>query len=247
MSKLNGRTVMNTASKLKLVLMSASFALAVAATATSFADQHEHFDRDRGADHGGHVVFDQRYNHGHYYPRHGEVVAELPGGYRTFYHGGHPFFFVGGVWYAPGPAGFIVTVPPVGLVVSVLPPFATTVWIGGAPYYYANDVYYQWQPGVNSYEVVAPPPGADQPGAPPAAPTAGQAPGDDFFVYPKNGQTQEQQSQDRYECHAWASNQTGFDPTKPGGGVAPDQNGAKRDQYRRAMTACLDARGYTVQ
>jgi len=234
---------MNSASKLKLVWMSASFALAVAGTATSFADQHAHFDHDRG----GHVVFDERYQHGHYYPRHGEVVRELPVGYRTFYHGGHPFFFVGGVWYAPGPAGFIVTVPPVGLVVSVLPPFATTVWIGGVPYYYANDVYYQWQPGVNSYEVVAPPPGADQPGAPPSAPNAGQAPGDDFFVYPKNGQSPEQQSQDRYECHAWASNQTGFDPTKPGGGVSPDQNGAKRDQYRRAMTACLDARGYTVQ
>lgn len=232
---------MNTAPKLKLVLMSASVALGLAAAATSFA-QHERFDRDRG----GHVVFDDRYHHGRYYPRRGEFVRELPPGYRAYYHEGHPFFFVGGVWYAPGPGGFIVTVPPPGLVVSVLPPFATTVWLGGVPYYYANDVYYQWQPGMNSYEVVAPPPGADQPGAPPAAP-ASQAPGNDFFIYPKNGQSQEQQSQDRYECHSWASNQTGFDPTKPGGGVPPEQNGAKHDQYRRAMTACLEARGYSIQ
>jgi hypothetical protein len=233
---------MNTAAKSKFALMSAALALGVAAAGISVADQHEHFDRDRG----GHVVFDERYHHGHYYPRHGEVVGVLPGGYRTFYHGGRPFFFVDGVWYAPGPAGFIVTVPPVGLMVSVLPPFATTVWLGGRPYYYANDVYYQWDPGVNAYAVVAPPAGADQPGAPPSAPSS-QAPGDDFFVYPKNGQSQEQQSQDRYECHAWASSQTGFDPTRPGGGVPPDQSASKRDQYRRAMTACLEARGYSVQ
>ena len=233
---------MNTASKLRLVLTSALLALGIASAATSFAQPAAL----RCVDRGGHVVFDERYHHGHYYPRRGEVVRVLPGGYRTFYHGGHPFFFVDGVWYAPGPGGFVVTVPPAGLVVSVLPPFTTTVWLAGHPYYYANDTYYQWEPGANGYEVVAQPAGADQPGAPPAAPPA-QAPGDDFFIYPKNGQTQEQQSQDRYECHAWASNQTGFDPTKPAGGVPPDQNGAKHDQYRRAMTACLEARGYSVQ
>ncbi len=44
-----------------------------------------------------------------------------------------------------------------------------------------------------------------------------------------------------------ATGQTGFDPTQPGGGVAPDQNGARRQQYQRAMTACLEARGYSVQ
>lgn len=33
------------------------------------------------------------------------------------------------------------------------------------------------------------------------------------FAYPSAGQTQEQQSKDRYECHQWAVSQTGFDPT----------------------------------
>jgi hypothetical protein len=233
---------MNTASKLKWIMLSASLALSLAGAATSFADEHDRGDRGRRE------VFDDRYHHGRYYPPRGQVVRALPPGYRAFYHEGHPFFFVGGVWYAPGPAGFIVTLPPAGLVVSVLPPFATTVWLGGRPYYYADDVYYQWTPGVNSYEVVAPPPGADQPGGPPpSAPPSAGPPGQDFFIYPKNGQSQEQQSQDRYECHAWASGQTGFDPTRPGGGVPPDQNGARRDQYRRAITACLEARGYSVQ
>ena len=35
----------------------------------------------------------------------------------------------------------------------------------------------------------------------------------DVFVYPNNGQNPEQQSQDRYECHVWAANQSGFDPS----------------------------------
>jgi hypothetical protein len=174
-------------------------------------------------------------------------VHALPPGYRAFYHGGRPFFFVDGVWYAPGPGGFVVTLPPVGLVVSVLPPFATTVWLGGVPYYYADDVYYLWRPDLNAYVVVAPPASADQPGSPPPSPSPSSAsPAEDFFIYPKNGQSEAQEAQDRYECHSWATSQTGFDPTQPGGGVPPAENAAKRDQYRRAMSACLEARGYTV-
>lgn len=249
---------MNTASRLRLTLLSASLMLSLAATGMSFADdrgrghdqgrghEQERFERGRG----GREFFDDRYQHGRYYPRRGEYVQALPPGYRAFHYRDRPFFFEGGVWYEPGPRGFIVTVPPPGLVVSVLPPFATTVWLGGAPYYYADDVYYAWQPSMNAYVVVAPPAGADQPGAPPPPPEGASATsrsGEDFFIYPKNGQSQEQQSQDRYECHAWASGQTGFDPTKPGGGVPPDQRGTARDQYRRAMTACLEARGYSVQ
>jgi len=35
----------------------------------------------------------------------------------------------------------------------------------------------------------------------------------DLFIYPKKGQSEEQQSKDRFECHTWAVKQTGFDPT----------------------------------
>jgi hypothetical protein len=193
----------------------------------------------------GHEFFDNRYNHGRYYPPRGVVVRELPPGYRSYYYRGRPFFFAGGAWYAPGPGGFIVAGPPHGLVVSVLPPFYTTVWLGGVPYYYADDVYYRWDPGLGAYQVVAPPPAADDPGPPPPPPP--QAQQSELFIYPKNGQSQDQQAQDRYECHSWSTQQTGFDPTQPGGGVAPDQSDARRAEYRRAMTACLDARGYSVE
>lgn len=34
----------------------------------------------------------------------------------------------------------------------------------------------------------------------------------DFYVYPKNNQTAEQQQKDESECYVWSKNQTGFDP-----------------------------------
>jgi hypothetical protein len=43
------------------------------------------------------------------------------------------------------------------------------------------------------------------------APTHAQS----LYIYPSKGQSQEQQQKDRYECHAWAVQQTGFDPSKP--------------------------------
>jgi hypothetical protein len=137
------------------------------------------------------------------------------------------------------------------------------------------------------------------------------------FVYPANGQSAEQTDRDRYECHIWAVQQTGVDPSRsdanpyarvvvqpanpPGtgtavgaiggailgsiiagprnagaglvlGGVtgaivgsAADANAqaqaqqtqaqinqsaatgrAQADSYRRAISACLQGRGYTI-
>ena len=43
-----------------------------------------------------------------------------------------------------------------------------------------------------------------------AAPTLA----DDIYIYPAKGQSKEQQDKDRYECYAWAKDQTGFDPMK---------------------------------
>lgn len=34
------------------------------------------------------------------------------------------------------------------------------------------------------------------------------------FIFPKNGQSAEQQQQDEYSCHSWAVSQTGVNPTK---------------------------------
>jgi hypothetical protein len=39
-----------------------------------------------------------------------------------------------------------------------------------------------------------------------------------LFIYPQRGQSPQQQQQDRFECHQWAVQQTGFDPMM---GAAP--------------------------
>ncbi len=192
--------------------------------------------------HDGHGrVLDGRYNHGHFYPAIGVSVRVLPEGYRPYFWGGRSFYFAGGVWYEAGGPGFVVVRPPAGLVISVLPPDYSTVWIGGLPYYYANDVYYTWNPAQNGYVVVDPPAGADHPTA---APAGGH---EDVFIYPKNGQSSDQQAADRYECHSWAKSQTHFDPTLPNGGVPAGQADADRNSYNRAMSACLSGRGYEVK
>jgi len=37
----------------------------------------------------------------------------------------------------------------------------------------------------------------------------------EIMVYPAQGQSNQQLSQDRYECHVWAVQQSGFDPSNP--------------------------------
>ena len=183
--------------------------------------------------------FDDRHGHDRYYPPRGASMPSLPDGYRHYTHDGHSYFFHGGVWYQPRGTRFIVVYPPVGLVISVLPTFYTTLWFGGAPYYYADSVYYRWRPDLHGYIVVDPPEEADSTPAPVYA--------DDLYVYPRNGQSPAQQAADRYECHAWARSQTSFDPTEPQGGVPASETGQRRSDYLRAMTACLEARGYSVR
>jgi hypothetical protein len=68
-----------------------------------------------------------------------------------------------------------------------------------------------------------------------------------IFVYPRLGQSEELQAQDRYECHSWAVSQTSYDPTQPVNDLPKTQLNQMRADYRRAENACLDGRGYTVK
>lgn len=186
-------------------------------------------------------VLDARYGHNHYYPPRGYAVGVLPRGYVTVRYRTGPYYYNQGIWYRPGASGFVVVRPAIGLFVPVLPAFYSTVWWGGAPYYYADDVYYRYRTDRREYEVVDAPPEGQASTTQPAGTQS------DLFIYPKNGQSEEQQSKDRYECHSWASSQSGFDPTQPMGGVDDSQASAKRADYQRAQTACLEARGYSVK
>jgi hypothetical protein len=212
--------------------------LALAAAGVQAQPYRDRVGTPRGSEH-----YDARFSHNHYYMNRGAFVPGVPaGGSWVVAHGGGRFYYSGGVWYAARGSGFVVVGPPIGVFVPILPPYYTTVWIGGMPYYYANDTYYSWVPDQNGYEVVDPPGAAD-----PNAATTQPPPSDDFFIYPQSGQTQEQQANDKYECHKWASSQAGFDPTQSLGGVSPDQVAAKRADYQRAMRACLEGRGYSVR
>jgi hypothetical protein len=197
------------------------------------------------------------------------------GGYRGGYHGysaganWRGGYWRGGYWprafYGAGYSWFL----------GALPLAYATYWYGGIPYYYANNLYYTWSPDYSGYVATDPPPVADSSGAAPAlpptdmqyqgdpnaqaappppqagaadfsqgqpAPQEGQAPPQDqpvaqaqqprMFMYPKSGQTEDQQRTDKLECEKWASDQVGL------GSNGPD--------YQRAMGACIQGRGYSV-
>jgi hypothetical protein len=136
-----------------------------------------------------------------------------------------------------GHGGWVVR-PHVGVIVSDVPRFAAAVTIAGIAYLVANDVYYRRRE-VGGYEVVAPPMQA--------APRAVAEPAPRVYVYPRMNQSAEQQATDEYECHRWAVTQTGFDPSGAALGQADAGDMARRGDYLRAQSACLDGRGYTVR
>jgi hypothetical protein len=186
-----------------------------------------------GGHHHGHYSYGNRYHHtvGHY--RGGPYYYGRP------YYYGAPYYHGAG-WYRPYAAGVVVSVPPIGFGISVLPPYYTIAWYGGVPYYHADNAYYRWYPERREYVVTRPPQETRETESAPAS-------GEEIFVYPKNGQSESQQSDDRYECHAWAVQQSGFDPTRQNGGVADSEIESRRADYRRAEGACLEGRGYTVK
>ncbi len=184
-------------------------------------------------------VHDNRYRHDRYYPPRGHVIQKLPPQHHAVPFRGTRYYYHDGAWYQPSHSRYVVVAPPVGLRISFLPSFYTTIWVGALPYYYADSVYYTWHPEERVYVVSDPPPEtevSEQPSTP-----------DQLFVYPQKGQGEQQQATDRYQCHSWSVGQTSFDPTQPGGNVPMESYDSKRSDYQRAMKACLEARGYSVQ
>jgi len=69
--------------------------------------------------------------------------------------------------------------------------------------------------------------------------------GADMYIYPSKGQTPEQQTRDKSECHTWAVQQTQFDPTKPPSTPPPNasasapQGGALKGAARGAAVGAV--------
>jgi hypothetical protein len=149
--------------------------------------------------------------------------------YGGYWHGGfwpRAYYGAGFAWFLP-----------------ILPLAYATYWYGGLPYYYANDVYYTYNPDYEGYVVTDPPPVADLSGSAEGAasapsdtgaPDQGPGPTGQIFMYPKNGQSPEQQASDKAECQQWASEQAG-------------QVAQNSSDYNRAMVACVEGRGYSAR
>ncbi|MCA0244900.1 MAG: hypothetical protein LCI02_29205 [Proteobacteria bacterium] len=192
-------------------------------------------DRDRDRDR----WYDGAHGHNHYYPAPGRIVAPPPRPPAPVWWGGVGYRYWDGVWATPGARGWVTVRPPIGIVIHDLPSWRTALVIGGLTYFYVNGIYYRPLVGSDGYEVVA---------APVAQPDVVTTAPDKTFVYPRQGQSAQQQASDEYECHRWAVSQSGFDPT----GAATGQGSltvstAARSDYQRARAACLEGRGYTVR
>jgi hypothetical protein len=98
---------------------------------------------------------------------------------------------------------------------------------------------YAWRPERNGYQVVEPPANIKTEQLPLIA--------DELFIYPKNGQSEKQIAADRYQCHVWSREQTQYDPTQPPTNLGMAELSRKREDYQRAMRACLEGRSYSVR
>ena len=159
-------------------------------------------------------------------------------GYRGGYGGRYGRWYGG---YGYGGWGW----PGYGLYLSTLPYGYSTYWWDAVPYYYADSNYYVWDGSVGEYEAVNPPTEV-------VNQATMQQTGTELFAYPKNGQSAEQQAQDKQECRTWADAQTGYDATQtPTTSSAATMNGAAspthRQEFLRAQAACLEGRGYSVK
>ena len=185
--------------------------------------------------HGGYGHPGAYYGHGYYghgYYGHGySTGAYWRGGYWRGGFWPRCYYGVGFSWFLP-----------------ILPFAYATYYYGGVPYYYANDVYYTYNPSYEGYVATDPPPVAESNNGsavnslPPtdlSAPSQPQNAGpsgaeSQLFMYPKNGQSEEQQARDKAECQEWATQQAGQVAT----------NGS---DYQRAMSACVEGRGYSAR
>ena len=162
----------------------------------------------------------------------GVSLLTLPLRHTRVVIGPNTYFYADGVYLVKRGSRYVVVSAPIGARVGILPYGFRSVWIGPRRYFYVNSTYYVYASTTRDYVVVSAPKGATE--------QASAAP--DPVVYPAEGQTEEQIDQDRYECHRWAMEQSDFDPTR-----SQQDSSADQDKYNRALKACLEGRGYSVQ
>jgi hypothetical protein len=194
-------------------------------------DRNDRDDRDRGDYRGG----DRDRDWDRDRRRPGRVVQYLPSGYRDYAWNNTRYYYHSGAWYQPYGTTYISVGIPFGLFVGTLPGAYTSFWHGSTRYYYSDYHYYQYEPVRRGYVVVRSPYGDDD------QEYVDSRLDQDLYIYPAEGQSEQQQADDRYDCHRWAVDETGYDP------IDHEYDADLREDYLRAITACLTGRGYTVR
>jgi hypothetical protein len=164
-------------------------------------------------------------------------------------------------WYPPPPRVYydppvvyrqpVVVAAPPPVVVETTPSYSApsapanngVIELGPAPGTPAQSNQTQPQSTVPAQPRVNPMPAQPQSQAPPQTQmppqtqTAPQVLASQVYVYPRQGQSAQQQAQDEAECNRWASSRmgTGFDASQAAA------------NFQRALAACLDAHGYSVR
>jgi hypothetical protein len=83
------------------------------------------------------------------------AVRMVPRPYRGVIVTGLTYYYHQGMFYRPGPSGYVIVRAPLGAVVPDLPPLCQTVYINDETYYTTDTVYYTKAPG--GYTVVTQP------------------------------------------------------------------------------------------
>lgn len=161
------------------------------------------------------------------------TLKQLPRNHFRGVNRGNPYFYTGGRFYRNRGGLYVGITAPIGAIVPALPGGFITIGTGSRRFFYHNNVYYQ--PAPQGYVVVEKP-NEPKPTSLPVVADTGR-----IIVYPNAGQSEEQRGRDRYECHLWAEDETGFDPSMS------NADESLRNDYVRAMSACLEARDYVVR
>jgi hypothetical protein len=170
---------------------------------------------------------------------HGHRVVVLPHGFISLTLSGLIYYYAYGNFYRDYSGYYTVVTPPIGALIPVPPPGYRVIYIDSQPYYLAAGVYYIWDDVQRGYRVVPPPQEVYE-----SSEESPQSIEDslDLFVYPKANQSENERANDWYECHLWAAGETDFDPSS-------EQSSTDKESsdFKRAITACLEARDYAVR
>jgi hypothetical protein len=188
-------------------------------------------DRRWGAGYGHPVHWGGGYWGGRYWPGvyYGAGFAwflpSIPLYCATFWWLGIPYYYYNDVYYtwSPAASGYVATDPPP--MVSEAAPAATDVAAVGDGS----------EPPPGAAAAADGPAGQEQPIAPGRFALSQPAGGgfqDHVFAYPANGQSDQQQQQDRAACDQWAAAQAGS---------------AGGEDFHRAVIACFEGRGYSAR